>query len=97
MFPPTQPDEHHDHINRLAAPRTHVRSTFSNCQGTLVNEDAYADDARRLVARVIGLAFEFLRSSDHGTLRVTVTSSHNDSPFVAEITNLPSIPLREKG
>jgi len=97
MLQTIEPDELRDHINEFTAHRMRVRSAFTNGQGTIVNEETDADDARRLLAGVIGLAFESLRSSDHGTLRVTVSSSDNDSPFVAEITSLPSASASTRG
>ena len=97
MFRTTEPDELRDHIDEFTAPQTRVRSTFTSGQGTLVNEGTDADDVRRLITGVIGLAFESLRSSDHGTLRFTVSSSDNDSPFVVEITNSPSASVTKKG
>ena len=97
MFRTTEPDELRDRIDEFTAPRTRVRSMFTNGQGTLVNEEADADDVRRLITGIIELAFGSLRSSDHGTLRFTVSSSGNDSPFVVEITTSPSASVSKKG
>ena len=97
MFLGIGPNELRHHFDRLTARRTRVRSTFSNGQGSVVNEEADADDARRLIAGVIGLAFESLRCGDHGTFRVTVSSSNSNSPFVAEITSLPSASVHTEG
>ena len=82
-------DDHIRRFNKTYGP-TCVRSTFTNCQGTIVNRNADADDVRDLITRVIDLAFESLHSGDHKTIRISLSSSDDESPFVAEIASLPS-------
>ena len=85
-------DEVQDHIRRfkMTCGATRVRSSFTNCQGTIINENADVEDVRDLLTRVMDLAFESLRCSEQKQIRISVSSSSDESPFVAEITSLPS-------
>jgi hypothetical protein len=58
-------DDMQDHIRRSvkASGPIRVRSSFTNCQGTIISENADVDDVRDLLTRGMDFAFESLRCS----------------------------------